>query len=133
MDITPTPRPDSEHSSSARVSADSSSDSVFVSSTRVSDTLGSQHTNNAAQNTNNAAPVVTVMSRVTCGSCARVIEQIRPVVAAARAELQIIDVDSAGEAIEFGDRVPVILIDDEEFACWEVDNAELAAALATRT
>lgn len=41
-----------------------------------------------------------------------------------------IDVDSDPElAAEFGDRVPVVLIDDEEFACWEVDNDELAAAL----
>ncbi|HKM24825.1 MAG TPA: glutaredoxin family protein, partial [Corynebacterium sp.] len=26
--------------------------------------------------------------------------------------------------------VPVVLVDGEEFACWEVDSDELAAALA---
>lgn len=74
---------------------------------------------------------VELMVRSTCGSCARVAAQIRPVVAAAGAELVIVDVDSdSGLASEFGDRVPVVAIDNEEFSCWEVDNEELAAELA---
>lgn len=74
---------------------------------------------------------VELMARSTCGSCARVAAQIRPVVAAAGAELVIVDVDSdSALASEFGDRVPVVVIDDEEFSCWEVDNEELAAELA---
>ncbi|CAB0893111.1 glutaredoxin family protein [Corynebacterium diphtheriae] len=74
---------------------------------------------------------VELMVRSTCGSCARVAAQIRPVVAAAGAELVIVDVDSdSALATEFGDRVPVVVIDDEEFSCWEVDNEELAAELA---
>ncbi|SPJ39652.1 hypothetical protein CHUV2995_00432 [Corynebacterium diphtheriae subsp. lausannense] len=73
---------------------------------------------------------VELMVRSTCGSCARVAAQIRPVVAAAGAELVIVDVDSdSGLASEFGDRVPVVVIDNEEFSCWEVDNEELAAEL----
>ncbi|WKK60788.1 glutaredoxin family protein [Corynebacterium sp. P3-F1] len=76
------------------------------------------------------AHTVHVMVRQTCGSCSRVVEQITPVVAAAGARLETVDVDSCEElAHEFGDRVPVILVDDEEFACWEVDNEELAAEL----
>lgn len=74
---------------------------------------------------------VELMVRSTCGSCARVAAQIRPVVVAAGAELVIVDVDSdSGLASEFGDRVPVVVIDNEEFSCWEVDNEELAAELA---
>ncbi|MCT1684758.1 Glutaredoxin-like domain [Corynebacterium appendicis CIP 107643] len=74
--------------------------------------------------------VVEVMVRRTCGSCARVTEQITPVVAAAGARLQTVDVDTDPELMaEYGDRVPVIVIDGEEFACWEVDNDELAAEL----
>lgn len=74
---------------------------------------------------------VELMVRSTCGSCARVAAQIRPVVAAAGAELVIVDVDSDSALVsEFGDRVPVVVIDDEEFSCWEVDNEELAAELA---
>ena len=58
-------------------------------------------------------------------------EQIRPVVQQAGCELIVRVVDEDPElAMEYGDRVPVVVIDDEEFACWEVDNEELAQALA---
>ena len=71
------------------------------------------------------------MVRTTCGSCARVEAQIAPVVAAAGARLRIRNVDHDRElAMEFGDRVPVVVIDGEEFAAWEVDDGELAAELA---
>ena len=74
--------------------------------------------------------LVELMVRATCGSCERVAAQIEPVVADAGAQLMLIDVDEDPQlATEFGDRVPVVVIDGEEFACWEVDNAELAAAL----
>lgn len=74
---------------------------------------------------------VELMVRTTCGSCARVAEQITPVVAAAGSELVIRNVDHDPErAMEYGDRVPVVVIDGEEFACWEVDDEELAAELS---
>lgn len=74
--------------------------------------------------------LVELMVRATCGSCERVAAQIEPVVVDAGAQLVLIDVDGDPQlATEFGDRVPVVVIDGEEFACWEVDNAELAAAL----
>lgn len=73
---------------------------------------------------------VELMVRETCGSCHRVEAQIRPIIAAAGASLQVVDVDEdPALAMEFGDRVPVVVIDGEEFACWEVDDAELAHAL----
>lgn len=76
---------------------------------------------------------VELMVRATCGSCERVYGQIEPVVVAAGATLAAVDVDSDPElAMEYGDRVPVVVIDGEEFACWEVDNAELAAELAAQ-
>ncbi|MCG7260525.1 glutaredoxin family protein [Corynebacterium hesseae] len=75
--------------------------------------------------------VVELMVRTTCGSCARVLEQITPVVQQAEAELIVRTVDEDAElAMEYGDRVPVVVIDGEEFSCWEVDNEELAQALA---
>lgn len=75
--------------------------------------------------------VVELMVRTTCGSCARVLEQITPVVRQAGAELAVRTVDEDAElAMEYGDRVPVVVIDGEEFSCWEVDNEELAQALA---
>lgn len=75
-------------------------------------------------------PVVELMVRTTCGSCERVHAQITPVVAEAGAVLRVRNVDHDPElAMEYGDRVPVVVIDDEEFACWEVDDEELAAEL----
>lgn len=77
------------------------------------------------------AETVELMVRAACGSCARVERQIVPVVEAAGLELDVVDVDhDRALAVEFGDRVPVVVVDGEEFACWEVDDAELAAALA---
>lgn len=74
---------------------------------------------------------VTVMSRRTCGSCARVIAQIEPLVRERNANFEVYDVDSSEElAMEFGDRVPVILVNDEEIACWEIDDDELIEAMA---
>lgn len=76
------------------------------------------------------ATTVELMVRKTCGSCTRVAAQIRPVVEAAGLSLVIRDVDEDAELkAEYSDRVPVVVIDEEEFACWEVDNDELAHAL----
>ena len=73
---------------------------------------------------------VELMVRSTCGSCERVAAQIAPVVEKCGAELVLVDVDLGPDnAAEYGDRVPVVVIDGEEFACWEVDNADLEAAL----
>lgn len=77
------------------------------------------------------AESVELLIRTTCGSCARVEKQITPVVEAAGLVLDVVNVDGdRGLKLEFGDRVPVVLVDGDEFACWEVDNEELAAALA---
>lgn len=81
---------------------------------------------------------VTLLVRSTCGSCARVEQQIQPVIQDAGAQLTVVQLDGPQAADnaeileleqEFGDRVPVVLVNGEEFACWEVDNEELAAAL----
>lgn len=74
---------------------------------------------------------VVMMVRKTCGSCARVEQQIRPICEKYGATLSTVDVDSDQEKVmEYGDRVPVILIDGDEFACWEVDNEDLVEALS---
>ena len=45
------------------------------------------------------------------------------------------DVPAAGPAAElraeYGDRLPVVLVDDDEHSCWEVDDDELRADLAS--
>ncbi|AZA14482.1 glutaredoxin family protein [Corynebacterium choanae] len=74
--------------------------------------------------------VVELLIRQGCGSCQRVEQEIRPLVAAAGCELQVIDVaDDAALAAEFGDLVPVVLVDDEVIGTWECDPEELAKAL----
>lgn len=74
---------------------------------------------------------VELMVRETCGSCERVAEQIAPVVAKHGIQLALVNVDADEDlAAEYGDRVPVVVIDGEEFACWEVDNADLDAELS---
>lgn len=73
--------------------------------------------------------LVELMVRESCGSCKRVKEQIEPVVRDAGAKMLVVDVDEQGLAAEYGDRVPVVVINGEEFACWEVDNDELRAEL----
>ena len=65
--------------------------------------------------------LVELMVRPTCGSCKRVKEQITPVIQEAGAQLEVRNVEDS--------RDPVVVIDGEEFACWEVDNEELAAEL----
>lgn len=78
---------------------------------------------------------VTVLTRPGCGSCVRVTEQITPMLSRLGVPLIVVDVednadpDAAELRIEFGDRLPVVLLDGEEFACWEVDTTELESAL----
>jgi len=74
---------------------------------------------------------VELMVRSTCGSCERVAAQIAPVVDRHPARLVVVDVDTDEDlAAEYGDRVPVVVIDGEEFACWEVNNDDLEAELS---
>ena len=74
---------------------------------------------------------VELMVRSTCGSCERVAGQIAPVVERQGARLVLVDVDGDDDlTAEYGDRVPVVVIDGEEFACWEVDNDDLDSELS---
>jgi len=60
----------------------------------------------------------------------RVREQITPLCVDLHADLDVVNVDGETSlAVEFGDRVPVVLVDDEEVACWEIDDDELADAV----
>jgi len=45
---------------------------------------------------------------------------------------EVVDVDAGdgADAVEFGDRVPVVLVDGEEIACWEIDDEDLVDALS---
>lgn len=76
-------------------------------------------------------PRLTLIGRVGCHLC----DEARVVVAAVAAETgagwEERDVDSDPEwALEYGDRVPVLLLDGQEHAYWRVDETRLRAALA---
>lgn len=76
---------------------------------------------------------VTLLTREGCGSCVRVHDQLVPLCEAAGARLETTDVDRAADrelALEYGDRLPVVLVDGAEHSCWEVDDDELRATLA---
>lgn len=80
-----------------------------------------------------APAVVTLVTRAGCHLC----EQAAPVVARearrAGAVFQERDVDAAPEdRASYGDKVPVVLLDDVEHCYWQVDPEALRAALGAR-
>lgn len=77
---------------------------------------------------------MSLLTKPGCGSCVRVHEQLIPLCADTGAVLEIIDLEAPGTdpelRAEFADRLPVVLLDDEEHSCWEIDEEELRADLA---
>jgi glutaredoxin len=83
-------------------------------------------------------PQVELLTRDGCSTCARVHALLTGLAAELGFDLSATDVDAAASAgnpglrAEFGDRLPVILLDGREHSYWEVDEARLRADLATR-
>ena len=70
------------------------------------------------------------MTRQGCHACEQAEADVRRICAEVGVEWVAQDVDSDPELqAEFGDRVPVILVDDEEHGFWRVEEARLRAAL----
>ena len=77
-----------------------------------------------------AVPTVTVMSRSGCHRCSVVIEQVALVVTGTGYRMLVVDVDADPETrAEYGDQVPVVLIDGNEHDYGSVDVERLRAAL----
>ena len=78
---------------------------------------------------------VELMTRAGCHACAAAEQTLRAVLADYGLEPSIVDVDAAAEAgdpvlrAEYGDRVPVVVLDGEEHGYWEVDEPRLRADL----
>jgi glutaredoxin len=76
-------------------------------------------------------PQVQLLTRAGCTICDRVHAQLQDLAAELDFDLSTTDVDAAAEAgdsslrAEFGDRLPVILLDGGEHSYWEVDEARL--------
>ncbi len=81
---------------------------------------------------------VQLLTRAGCVICARVYAQLARLASELDFDLSELDVDAAAAAgdpaprAEFGDRLPVILLDGREHSYWDVDEPRLRADLAAR-
>ncbi|MDI9972753.1 glutaredoxin family protein [Rhodococcus sp. IEGM 1307] len=77
---------------------------------------------------------VTLLTRAGCGACAPARELLLVLCEEFGLELTCIDVDEAAATdpelrAEFGDRLPVVLLDGREHSYWEVDDERLRSDL----
>ena len=79
---------------------------------------------------------VELLTRDGCGICRRIHDRLVELAAELGFELSNTDVDAAAEAgnpalrAEFGDRLPVVLLDGREHSYWDIDEARLRADVA---
>ncbi|MGB7871429.1 MAG: glutaredoxin family protein [Mycobacterium sp.] len=79
---------------------------------------------------------VQLLTRAGCTICDRVHVQLKGLAAELDFDLSTVDVDAAAAAgdsslrAEFGDRLPVVLLDGREHSYWEVDEPRLRKDLA---
>jgi Glutaredoxin-like domain (DUF836) len=80
-------------------------------------------------------PLVELLTRDGCTICARVYARLVELAGELGFDLSTTDVDAAagegnpGLRAEFGDRLPVILLNGREHSYWEIDEARLRADL----
>jgi hypothetical protein len=78
---------------------------------------------------------VELLTRQGCSICATAAAQLRQLADELGFELRFTDVDAAAAAgdsslrAEYGDRLPVVLLDGAEHSYWEVDEPRLRADL----
>lgn len=81
---------------------------------------------------------VELLTRAGCGLCGRVYDRLLELAAELDFELSSTDVDAAAAAgdtalrAEFGDRLPVVLLDGREHSYWDIDEARLRADITNR-
>jgi hypothetical protein len=81
-------------------------------------------------------PQVELLTRDGCSICERVHVRLAELAGELGFELSATDVDAAAAAgnpglrAEFGDRLPVILLDGREHSYWEIDESRLRADLS---
>ncbi|MQA08304.1 MAG: hypothetical protein GEU98_07070 [Pseudonocardiaceae bacterium] len=74
---------------------------------------------------------VTVLTRDGCPACVRAEDDVRRICDELGVRWSVVDVDGEDELrAEYGDRVPVILIDGVEHGYWQVEEARFRAALS---
>lgn len=81
-------------------------------------------------------PQVQLLTRDGCSICERAYAQLAGLAEELGFDLSATDVDAAAAAgnpalrAEFGDRLPVVLLDGREHSYWEVDEERLRADLS---
>ncbi len=76
-------------------------------------------------------PRVTVYTRAGCSACVRAESDVERICGELGLGWTAVDVDSDSELrAEYGDRVPVIMVDDREHGFWRVEEHRLRTALA---
>lgn len=74
---------------------------------------------------------VSVMTRQGCAACLRAEDDVRRICDELGVSWECCDVDTDPEwRAEYGDYVPVILVDGDEHGYWSVEEQRLRAALA---
>jgi glutaredoxin len=79
---------------------------------------------------------VELLTRAGCSLCQRVYDRLETLSVELDFELSSTDVDAAADAgnsalrAEFGDRLPVVLLDGREHSYWDLDEPRLRADLA---
>lgn len=79
---------------------------------------------------------VELLTRAGCTICERVHARLAELAGELGFDLSLTDVDAAAAAgdpalrAEFGDRLPVVLLDGREHSYWEIDEPRLRADLA---
>ena len=75
---------------------------------------------------------VTLLGREGCHLCDLARTQLQRITAETGAELDEVDVDTDPDLrAEYGDRVPVFLVDGAEHGYWQVEEQRLRGALTT--
>lgn len=81
---------------------------------------------------------MTLLTRAGCSLCDRARAHLAGLADELGFTLTSTDVDAAAEAgdsalrVEYGDRLPVVLLDGREHSYWEVDEARLRSDLGRR-
>lgn len=81
------------------------------------------------------APRIELLVRVGCPACGRARDDLARICGPHGVPVTEVDVDAAGRGdlrAEYGDRLPVVLLDGEEHSYWEVDEPRLRADLRSR-
>lgn len=76
---------------------------------------------------------VTVLTRTGCSLCVTAEADVARICGELGVPWSLVDIDTAGDPelrAEYGDQVPVILIDGVEHGYWRVDEGRLRAALS---